>query len=520
MTAVEWFARRLKERGVEWMATLCGHGLDPLYQAAKRSGIRLVDTRNEQTAGYMAEYYGRLTKRPGVCAVSSGVAHFNALTGVANAYFDGSPMLLVSGAGALRTAGMGHFQDIDQVGPASAVTRCARVIDHPARVLQILDAALSAAAGPPAGPAHLTFPLDIQETEVAEEALVRPAGRPPAGEASQAAVLEAAMTLMESERPLIVAGGGLYYAGEAEAMVRFCEDWRVPVVVPIWDRGTVDRPVDTFMGVIGAATGGPKLLPEADCVVMSGAPADYRVGFLQPGPEGIAAEARAVFLDGGWARLSAAYREAGGKKHSRWLEEARRRRDAFRRGVEERGIEQARRGTHAIHIIAALRKVLTEDTVLLIDGGSIGQWAHQLLCDRYPGHWLTCGRSAVVGYGIGGAMAARLAYPDRPVILLSGDGAFTFNVADLECAVRQALPFVAIVADDQGWGITRVGHLEKFGEPLASSLGPVAIDRLAEALGARGIRAGDPEQIEPALRKALEEARVTVIHVPIVGGNP
>ena len=188
--------------------------------------------------------------------------------------------------------------------------------------------------------------------------------------------------------------------------------------------------------------------------------------------------------------------------------------------MEEAGARQAQAGTHAVHILAALREAMTDETVLLIDGGSIGQWAHQLLCDRYPGHWLTCGRSGVVGWGIGGAMGARLAYPDRPVVLLSGDGAFTFTVAELECAVRQKLHFVAIVADDQGWGITRTGHLRQFGEPISSSLGPIAFDRLAEALGARGVRAASPREIAPALERALAEPAVTVIHVPIVGGYP
>src|SRR5579871_827810 len=109
MTAARLLVERLRRRGVEWMATLCGHGLDPLLDAARQSGLRLVDVRNEQTCAYMADTCGRLTRRPGVCAVSSGVAHVNALAGVANAYFDGAPMLLISGAGPTPTAGKGHF---------------------------------------------------------------------------------------------------------------------------------------------------------------------------------------------------------------------------------------------------------------------------------------------------------------------------------------------------------------------------------------------------------------------------
>jgi len=114
MTGAELFVAELKARGVEWISTLCGHGLSPLYAACQNAGVRLVDTRNEQTAAYMAECWGRLSRRVGVCMVSSGVAHANAMTGVVNAYFDGAPMLLITGAGALRTAGMGHFQDLDR----------------------------------------------------------------------------------------------------------------------------------------------------------------------------------------------------------------------------------------------------------------------------------------------------------------------------------------------------------------------------------------------------------------------
>jgi len=115
-------------------------------------------------------------------------------------------------------------------------------------------------------------------------------------------------------------------------------------------------------------------------------------------------------------------------------------------------------------------------------------------------------------------MAARLAFPRRQVILLSGDGAFTFNVADVESAVRQNLPFVAIVADDQAWGITRLGQIRQFGVPVASSLGP--IDRLALSLGAHGVRVSTPGGIAHELRQAIDRPAVTVIHAPITGGNP
>ncbi|MGH9661725.1 MAG: thiamine pyrophosphate-dependent enzyme, partial [Bryobacteraceae bacterium] len=212
--------------------------------------------------------------------------------------------------------------------------------------------------------------------------------------------------------------------------------------------------------------------------------------------------------------------EACRRTHAAWLAEARRRSDEFRESIRETGRRLAQAGTHAIDILDALEPHLRGDAALCIDAGSVGQWAHQLLAGRYPPYWLTCGRSGVVGWGIGGAMAARLVYPDRPVVLLSGDGAFTFNVADLECAARQSLPFVAIVADDQAWGITQTGHRRQFGEAIASSLGPVDFAQLARSLGARGVSVRGREEIAPALAEALATPAVTVLHIPIVGGNP
>ncbi len=502
MTSVECFTGDLKRRGVEWMAALCGHGLDPLFYAAKRAGIRIVDTRNEQTASYIAEAYGRLTGKPGVCAVSSGIAHVNALSGVVNAYFDGAPMLLVSGAAALRTAGMGHFQDLDQVALAASVTRYARVIDHPERTLQILDDAWRAAspvAGGP-GPAHVTYPMDIQSAEVDEERMIRPA-------AVTVAAGFTPQTFPECERPVIVAGSGVYYSGQGPALLDYAERHSIPVVTPIWDRGVVDAPSPVFCGVIGAASGGARLIEDSDCLILAGAVTDYRLGYLQH-------PSRVVRIDRGWQALAAS------NPHDEWLAKARSRQDEFRQTVRNTGARQAGQGMHAVHVIEALSRTMRADTTLVIDGGSIGQWAHQLLTDRYPSHWLTCGRSGVVGYGIAGAMAARLAFPARGVILLSGDGAFTFTVAELECAVRQKLPFVAVVADDQSWGITQTGHIRQFGEGIGTSLGPIAFDRLAESLGARGVRVTDPGLLATEIERGVDSGEVTVIHARIVGGNP
>lgn len=508
-TASDWLVAELKAHSVEWIATLCGHGLDPLFHSARSAGIRLIDVRNEQTAGYIAEAYGRLTRKPGVCASSSGVAAANALTGVMNAWFDHAPMLYISGSANLTTLGIGCFQDCDQVTLLKPVTKFSRLIDVPHRAVQLFNEAWNIAKAAPCGPAHLMFPMDVQRAPVREAEVTRayPASARPTsfnGQIEQASALLAA-----ASKPLIIAGSGVYYSGEAQALLEFARRHEIPVQTPIWDRGICDSSSDNFCGVAGALTCDPGLLAMADCIILAGVDPDYRVGYLEH-------HTPTAVLDGGWDQLPPS------RTFAEWCIEARAIRDAFSARVRACGETQRVEGKmHALDIIDVLKRDLPNDAALIIDGGSCGQWAHHLLADkRYPSYWLSCGRSGVVGYGLGGAMAARLAFPDRPVVLLSGDGAFTFTPAELECAARQNLNFTAIVADDQKWGITHSGHLKQFGNAMASELGPIQFDVMAQSMGANGIRVSTPDELGATLRSSLNKPAVTVIHVPISGGNP
>ena len=542
MTAADLFVEELQARGVRFIATLNGHGLDPLYLACRRAGMRMIDVRNEQAAAYMAEVSGRLSRSVGVCAVSGAVAHANALTGVLNAWFDGAPMLLVTGITRLSRLGWGDFQDFNPVPMAVPISKYARRVDAPERVAQILHEAFAAATSGRPGPVHLSVPIDVASAEVGPAEAVRSGVRSGEVRHSQAAdaelIEQAARLIRSAERPVLVAGSGVYYSHGERALAGFVGQQQIPTVVPIWDRGSVPEPIEPFVGVVGAASGSARLLPEADLVILAGAEFDYRVGQLSP--PAIARDAAVIRIhadetclrQGLESQLSIQaapataldqLTEACGRLDcppaGQWLAEARKRRDAYR----ERCLAAADKlpaGTNGRDVVLAIGRVLTDQSILLVDGGNIGQWFHQLLLDRYPGHWVTCGASGVVGWGLPGAMAARALYPDRPVILLSGDGAFTFTVAELECAARAGLPFVAVVADDEQWGISVSGHVKGYGEPLYSTLGPTRLDQVAEGFGCRSARVEQKEELVPALRAALSADRPTVIHVPIVPGSP
>lgn len=542
MNVADALVDELLARGVRFISTLNGYGLDPLYLACQRAGMRVIDVRNEQAAGYMAEVTGRLSRSVGVCAVSGAVAHANALTGVLNAWFDGSPMLLITGITPLNRLGFGDFQDFNPVPMAAPICKYARMLDSPELVGQMVHEAFAAATSGRPGPVHLSLPIDVASTEVTADQLFRSRARSGEvqiyGAAEDNLIDEAVKFVSRAKRPVVVAGSGVYYSRGEPSLKRFVEQQYMPVVIPIWDRGCINQPTSEFMGVVGAYSGGPRLLPDADLIILVAAEFDYRVGQLtEPIVSGdatvIRIHADASRLKQGMEtnlsilgspktvldQLAEACRHAGIRPATDWLSEATKRRLQFRQKCLSTA-DNLPAGINGRDVVESVREMMTDETVLLVDGGNIGQWFHQLLTDRMPGEWVTCGASGVVGWGLPGAMAARVLYPDRPVILISGDGSFTFTVAELECAARQGLPLVAVVADDQRWGISATVHEKEFGRPLYSILGPTQFDKVAEGFGCRGIRIDQKDKLVPALKEALVAKTPTVIHVPIVPSCP
>lgn len=543
LTGADLLVAELARHGIRWVATLCGNGLNPFYLACKRAGIRLIDTHNEQAAAYIADAYARLTGKLGVCAVSSGIAHCNALTGIANAYFDGAPVLLITGASAGYGARRGVFQEFDQVALAAPICKSASLVARAADLAFITRQAIAATSTGRPGPAHVTVPLDVLEEQVDELAEgparmlsgIRTVVRP-----EPERVREAAELVSHSQRPLIIAGTGAFYAQAQEEVMELSETAAIPIVVPIWDRGVIEEPHPNFLGVVGAASGEPRLLADADLVIVVGAQADYRIGFLKP--PAVQKDLRIIRIDSDPCQLlqgvapdvaiaaspticlkemtEEVKRLGAASSRAAWLEESRWRWSRFReRWVKDPLPDRPMTGRH---IVEAIRTFLTDDIVFLIDGGNIGQWAHMVLADHYPSNWITCGASAVVGWGIPGAMAAKLAFPERRVLLLSGDGAFGFTTAELESAVRQGLPFVAVVANDHAWGIVVSGQRQSFGEEgvIASKIGAIRYDEVARAFGANGVRAESTKELQDAIRQGFASGLPTVIDVPITVSGP
>jgi acetolactate synthase-1/2/3 large subunit len=535
MNNAEYLVRNLQARGVERVFVLCGNGLKPFLDACVSVGMPLLDVRNEQAASFMADLWGRATGRLGVVAVSAGPGHTNALTGLANSYWDGGPMLLISGCSAAATRDLGHFQELDQVAMAVPVCKYARFVTRGETLPHEIDQAIAAAVAGRPGPAHLTVPLDVWNAPAAEPpraAAPRPAVAAPRAAADPTAVRTIAAALAEARTPVIVAGSGTFYAQAGPALREFAALTGIPVFSNLWDRGCVDSPWPQYVGVTsGEVNGAYAMLPRADVVLTLGARVDHRLGFGRPpvldakarflrvdvepaeidrtvaAEIGLAADPRSAL-----EALTEAWRQGRqGRAHSAWLAEVQRAREQFLARWEPRGREEVC-PVSSLRLCRELQPFLDEEVTFLLDGGNIGRWAYLTLWNRHPAHWHTCGASGVIGWGLPGAVVARLARPDHPVLLLSGDGSAGFTLAEIETALRFGTPYVAVIAHDSAWGIEADSRPPD--RRQGTMLGELRFDRVAEALGARGVFIEAPSQLGPAIRRGLQEQTVTVIHVP------
>lgn len=535
MDGAQWFVRTLRDRGVDRVFVLCGNGLNPFLDACLDFDMKVIDTRNEQAASYMADVWGRFTGRLGVAVVSSGPGHTNALTGLANAAWDGGPMLLISGSSPTATMGLDQFQELDQVAMADPVCKYAKLVSRIETLEHETNAALAAAVTGRPGPVHLTIPGDVLSAPM-DEQRAKQRDRSPIQVVCRAPgdrdlVKDAVALLAKAKRPFLVVGSGVFYANAARELAQFAGLTDIPIVSHIWDRCCVEQTLPQYVGVTNAELNrSMEMAARADVVMLLGARADYRVGYGRP--NAIAKNAKLIRVDIDPAEINRAalpeigiqgdprsvlvqmIREAkrvGRWSNGGWLAQVRRKHEQLVKKWARLGSQNVC-PVPGIRICRELKKFLDRDVTFLLDGGNIGRWVHMTLFDRHPSHWMTCGASGVVGWGLPGAVAAKMARPDHPLLLLSGDGSAGFTLAEIETALRFSTPYVAVVAHDSAWGIVADGQQDD--RRVGSEFGEIRFDRVAEALGAKGVYVSDPRELSPAIERGLAEDTVTVIHVP------
>jgi acetolactate synthase I/II/III large subunit len=531
--------RSLLSHGAECVFTLCGNHLLSTYDAAIGTRLRLVDVRQESAAAHMADAWTRVTGRPGVCLVTGGPGHTNALTGVATAWAADSPIIFLSGSSERALRGKGAMQELDQVGLARPIVKWAAEVEDPRQIPAMIARAYRVAQTGRPGPVHLTLPVDVLDATADDLDVAQPVqanGKQFGRTAPNPASIDRALAaLAQSERPVIIAGAGAWWSDAGEQLREFVETAGVPLFTIDTARGIVsdDHPL-CFGYADPLLNPAASLLGEADLVILLGKRLDFRLRFGEVfAPEAAIVQIDAEALDVGQNRtvevpvvgdVAIALEEllllVQGKPLSfePWVRRLGR---AAAEGVLARVPAEGSDETplHPLRVVREVRDLLGDDYCLAFDAGDFVQWARQALPARVPGGWLRLGPMATLGAAIPFALAAKLARPSARVFALTGDGGVGFYGYELDTAVRHAVPFVTVVANDAAWGMEKNLQLGIYGpgRVIGSELRPTRYDEVMRALGGHGEHVTRPEELRPALERALTADGPSLVNVETAG---
>jgi acetolactate synthase-1/2/3 large subunit len=505
--------------GTDVMFTLNGGHIWPLYDAARDQGMRVVDTRHEQTATFAAEGWAKLTRRPGFAALTAGPGITNGVSAITTAHFNGSPVVVLGGRAPEMRWGSGSLQEMDHVPIVASITKSAATVKDATQAGAMVYAAAGLAIAPHRGPVFLDFPLDVFGPSAGDiPAVDTCAGLGAEPDADRVAQLAA--LIANAERPAFIVGSDVYWDGAWEALRAAVEHLGVPCFFNGLGRGTLpaDHP-NAFLRTRGL------LKQRADVVVVLGTPLDFRLAF---GRFGSATVAHVVDADSQRAAhvdvltvagdsnliLSALAAYSGSRvDHTDWLGELR---------IAESAAKQADSATLSIddspirpsRIYGELGKRLARDAVVICDGGDFASYAGKYVEVFQPGCWLDTGPYGCLGNGPGYAIAARVARPQSQVVLLLGDGAAGFSLMDVDTMVRHQLPVVMVVGNNGMWGLEKHPMQAIYGWDMACDLQPgCRYDQVVTALGGGGEMVTDPSQIGPALDRGFASGLPYLVNV-------
>jgi thiamine pyrophosphate-dependent acetolactate synthase large subunit-like protein len=541
-------ARRLAAQGVSKLFTLSGGHLFSIYDGCREEGIEIVDVRHESTAAFAAEGWAKVTRQPGVCALTAGPGVTNGMSAMASAQANHSPMVVLGGRAPAGRWGMGSLQEIDHVPFVRPLSKLAATAQSTQEIPGLVQEAFAAALAPHGGPAFVDFPLDYVFMEADEGEFGQASGegkegdrleavrvgRVVAGTADAMGLQRAADLLRGAERPVVMAGTDLYWGHGEEALVELIEALGVPTFLNGLARGCVAADHELFF----SRTRG-QALREADVAVVIGVPMDFRLGFggafgeeteivvvdvAEPArqhPRAVAAELygdvgqtlrdlRAAAGQGA-GRGAAAQGETGGDgrgggeraRRESWVSQLRAAENEKRAG-ERAELEDGRSPLHPLRIYHELGQVLERDAIVVGDGGDFVSYAGRVMNSYQPGCWLDPGPFGCLGAGPGYALAAKLARPERQVVLLLGDGAFGFAGMEWDTLARHGVGVVGVMGNNGIWGLEKHPMEFLYGYSVAADLRPeTRYDQVVEALGASGELVRHPGELRGALERAL-----------------
>ena len=517
-------ARRLRNHGVTKLFTLSGGHLFSIYDGCREEGIDLVDTRHEQAAAFAAEGWAKITRTPGVAALTAGPGVTNGMSALGSAQMNNSPLVVLGGRAPAMRWGQGSLQEIDHVPFVRPLTKLAATAGSTEEIPGLVDDALATAMRPHSGPTFLDFPLD----HVFMEAEEPPAGAPLPDAAAEpvapAGVERAIALLRDAERPVIMAGTNLWWGHGEEALLRLATERRIPVFLNGMARGCVPADHELFFSRARGAG-----LTNADVAVVIGVPMDFRLGFggsfgenteiivldraepLRDHPREVAAE-----LYGGIGATLDALREgtAGIEDVTGpWVEQLRNV-ETEKRDAEATELSDERSPLHPMRIYHELNGMLDRDAIVIGDGGDFVSYAGRVINSYEPGCWVDPGPFGCLGSGTGYALAAKLAHPGRQVVLLHGDGAFGFSGMEYDTLARHGVNVVGVMGNNGIWALEKHPMEFLYGYSVVADLRPeTRYDTVVEALGGHGELVRTPGELRPALDRAFSAGKPALVNV-------
>jgi len=541
-TVGRFIADALRAAGVRYAFTVPGESFLGLLEGLQAAGIRVVATRHEGGAAFMAEAHGQLTGRPAAALGTRAVGAANLAIGIHTARQDSAPMFALVGGVDRPFRGREAFQEIDQAATIGGLASHAVEITTTDDLPQVVGDAVRAAIGGRPGPAYLAVPEDLID-EILPDGTAVDASRPAPVRPEPDELRAAIQFVATARRPVILAGGGVLRARTSTELLRFAELLRVPIVAS-WRRGDVvsnDHPL--YLGMAGYGSPGVvrERLEAADAILVIGCRLSEITSFgyriptaeqrwmhvdveplierdgLPPATAIVRADARA-FLRAAVGRLQEGVLDAASADERAALNETDRAAWEAATGVDDG--EWTGPGVHPAHIVETVRRVLPDDAIVTTDAGNFGLWIARHFRFRRPGTFLGP-TSGAMGYALPAAIAAGLVHRDRVVLAFAGDGGFAMTMAELETAVREKAKVVVVVFDNERYGTIRM-HQDRRGHgaegAIATDLGSIDFAAVARACGARGIRVESDAAFEGALRQAIANDRPTVVQVALDRG--
>ncbi|RKT87884.1 acetolactate synthase-1/2/3 large subunit [Saccharopolyspora antimicrobica] len=527
-------AKALRAEGVDTIFTLCGGHIIDIYDGCADEGIEVIDVRHEQVAAHAADGYARVTGRPGCAVVTAGPGTTDAVTGVANAFRAESPMLLIGGQGALSQHKMGSLQDLPHVDMMAPITKFAATVPHTERVADMVSMAFRECFHGAPGPSFLEIPRDILDAKVpVDRARIPLAGGYRASTRSAGdpdAVEKLADLLVKAEKPCILLGSQTWTCRATDSAVKLVRELNLPAFMNGAGRGTLP-PADPLHFQLARR----HAFGNADLIIIVGTPFDFRMGYGRR----LSADATVVQIDLDYrtvgrnrdidlgivgdadavltalAQATSGRLDNGAGKRESWIRELR---EVETAAYEKRLPRQLSDSSpiDPYRLVHEINEFLTEDSRYIGDGGDIVTFSGQVIQPKAPGHWMDPGPLGTLGVGLPFAMAAKHARPDEEVVCLFGDGAFSLTGWDFETMVRFDLPFIGIVGNNSSMNQIRYGQIAKYGADrgrIGNTLGDVEYSKFAQMLGGYGEEVREPGEIGPALRRARESGKPSLINV-------